>query len=75
MEILMKSITLFGPTIVMGKVRHAYENPLVVSNREATRLKTAGVLASDPEDAAGDDPVEPGPEPDSGDGTPEGEAA
>ncbi len=52
----MKYITLFGPTIVMGKVRHAHENPLTVSNREASRLRTAGVLAGDPQDAAGDDP-------------------
>jgi hypothetical protein len=54
----MKSIELFGPTIVAGEVRHAYENPITVSNREALRLKTSGVLASDPVDAPGYDPVE-----------------
>lgn len=54
----MKSIELFGPTIVAGRVRHAYENPITVSNREASRLKTSGVLASDPVDAPGEDPVE-----------------
>jgi hypothetical protein len=63
----MKSVTLFGATIVSGAVRRPYENPLTVSNREAARLKTAGVLASEPEDAAGDDPVEPSAAVDAGD--------
>ena len=50
----MKKIMIFGPTIVAGAVRHAYENPLTVSNNEASRLVLAGVLAGDPEDAEGD---------------------
>ncbi len=50
----MKKIMIFGPTIVAGAVRHAYENPLTVSNKEASRLVLAGVLAGDPEDAEGD---------------------
>lgn len=57
----MKKIMIFGPTIVAGAVRHAYENPLTVSNKEASRLVLAGVLADDPEDAEGDheDDAEP----------------
>lgn len=57
----MKKITLFGPTIVevAGEraVHHPFENPLTVTNAEALRLEAAGVLAGEPEDAAGDDPV------------------
>lgn len=55
----MKSIILTGPTIVGGEVRRPYENPLTVSNREAGRLVKADVLAEEPVDAAGEDPVEP----------------
>lgn len=52
----MKIIKLFGPTIVDGVVRHPYENPLTVSNREAARLLASGVLPEDPEDAPGGAP-------------------
>jgi len=57
----MKKIMIFGPTIVAGAVRHTFENPLTVSNKEASRLVLAGVLAGDPEDAEGDheDDAEP----------------
>ncbi len=57
----MKKIMIFGPTIVAGAVRHAFENPLTVSNKEASRLVLAGVLAADPEDTEGDheDDAEP----------------
>ncbi len=57
----MKKITLFGPTIVAGAVRHPFEGPLTVSNKEASRLVLAGVLAGEPEDADGDhgDDAEP----------------
>lgn len=57
----MKTITIFGPTIVAGAVRHPYENPLTVSNKEASRLVLAGVLAGEPQDAEGDhdDDAEP----------------
>jgi hypothetical protein len=62
----MKSITLIGPTIttVGGKtdVRRPYEGPLTLTNKEAERLRAAGVLAGEPIDADGDDPVEPEPE-------------
>lgn len=58
----MKNVTLFGPTIVMGDIRHPHENPLIVSNREAARLKSAGVLASEPEEVASDKPADPAPE-------------
>lgn len=57
----MKKITLFGPTIVNGAVRHPYENPLTVTNKEAARLFDSGVLAAEPADADGDDPVEDDP--------------
>ncbi|WP_380787239.1 hypothetical protein [Sphingomonas sp. R86521] len=50
----MKTITLLGPTIVDGKVRHLFEGPLTVSNKEASRLVLAGVLAGEPQDAEGD---------------------
>lgn len=50
----MKKIMIFGPTIVAGAVRHAFDNPLTVSNKEASRLVLAGVLAGDPEDADGE---------------------
>ena len=52
----MKSIKLTGPTIVGGVLRRPHENPLTVSNKEASRLVTADVLAEDPADAVGDDP-------------------
>lgn len=57
----MKKITLFGPTIVAGAVRHPFEGPLTVSNKEASRLVLAGVLSGDPEDVDGDhaDDAEP----------------
>lgn len=57
----MKKIMIFGPTIVAGAVRHAFDNPLTVSNKEASRLVLAGVLSADPEDAEGDheDDAEP----------------
>lgn len=55
----MKKIMLFGPTIVAGAIRHPYENPLTVTNKEAARLVAAGVLAADPQDTDGEDPVEP----------------
>ncbi len=57
----MKKITLFGPTIVAGEVRHAYENPLTVTNKEAARLYAAGVLAGEPVDTDGEDPAEEEP--------------
>lgn len=61
----MKKITLFGPTIVTvageSAVHHPHENPLTVTNAEATRLNDAGVLACDPEDTDGVDPVEEAP--------------
>ncbi len=50
----MKKITIFGPTIVAGAVRFPHEGTLTVSNKEASRLVLAAVLASDPEDADGD---------------------
>ncbi len=57
----MKKITIFGPTIVAGAVRYPFEGLLTVSNKEASRLALAGVLAGDPEDAEGDhdDDAEP----------------
>jgi hypothetical protein len=62
----MKTITLIGPTSVTvgGKadLRRPYEGPLTVTNKEAERLKAAGVLAGEPVDADGDDPIEPEPE-------------
>jgi hypothetical protein len=57
----MKKIMIFGPTIVAGAVRHAYENPLTVSNKEASRLVLAGVLSGEPEDADGDHPDDAAP--------------
>ncbi|KQN33614.1 hypothetical protein [Sphingomonas sp. Leaf38] len=50
----MKKIMIFGPTIVAGAVRHTFENPLTVSNKEASRLVLAGVVTGDPEEAEGD---------------------
>ena len=62
----MKIITLIGPTSVTiageNAVRRPYEGALTVTNKEAARLQAAGVLAADPVDAEGDDPVEPEPE-------------
>ncbi|WP_294312749.1 hypothetical protein [uncultured Sphingomonas sp.] len=64
----MKTITLIGPTsvTVAGEmaVRRPYEGPLTVTNKEAARLQAAGVLAADPVDADGVDPVDNNPEPD-----------
>jgi hypothetical protein len=54
----MKSIILTGPTIVGDAVRRPHENPITVSNKEASRLVAAGVLVEDPVDVTGDDPVE-----------------
>jgi hypothetical protein len=68
----MKKITLFGPTIVVvageSGIHHPYENPLTVTNAEAARLVAAGVLASDPEDTEGEDPVDTDPADDCLDG-------
>lgn len=64
----MKKITLFGPTIVAGEVRHPYDNPLTVTNKEAARLLAAGVLDGEPVDTAGEDPVEDDPTTDDLDG-------
>ncbi|MES3152529.1 hypothetical protein [Sphingomonas faeni] len=57
----MKKITIFGPTIVAGEIRHPHEGAITVSNKEASRLALAGVLAGDAEDAEGDhhDDAEP----------------
>ncbi len=64
----MKTITLIGPTSVTiageSTLRRPYEGPLTVTNKEAARLQSAGVLAADPVDADGVDPVENDPEPD-----------
>ncbi len=62
----MKTITLIGPTSVTvagsTDLRRPYEGALTVTNKEAERLKAAGVLAGEPADADGDDPVEPEPQ-------------
>jgi hypothetical protein len=62
----MKTITLIGPTSVTvgdkADLRRPYEGPLTITNKEAERLKAAGVLAGEPIDADGDDPVELEPE-------------
>ncbi|KQM65792.1 hypothetical protein ASE75_06055 [Sphingomonas sp. Leaf17] len=57
----MKTVTIFGPTIVNGEVRHPHEGPLTISNREAARLVQGGVLKDPPLDADGEhaDDVEP----------------
>ncbi|WP_347270990.1 hypothetical protein [Rhizorhabdus histidinilytica] len=46
----MKIVSLAVPAILEGALRYPVENPLTVSDTEATRLKDAGVLDGEPED-------------------------